>query len=426
MLVLVGIAICTILLTSPTLASAGYSKIYGNANEDDVLDMRDVTYIKLLIFGKKPATTFADANYDGKISMLDVGQTKLIILGKEKKLTLVDQADRTVTVNMPVERVICADLLDGITTLVQLGADDKIVGITEGIRKNGYGQLTNPDPGSWWTPLQIAAPGLKDPPTVGTWKVPNLEMMVSLKPDVIFVYCARNLDTPDRIRDKTGISTVCLSNLGGSSFANFDNLEIYRLVGWIVGRQNEAEDLISYIREKLEEITEVTADIPDSDKPRVYMVGWKPYLTRTPLYYGPIDMAGGINVAEGSEADFIMVDVSKEQIIALNPDIIVIHRVPTSKSHVWGNSVEEILADPDLQSINAVKNKRVYYTKGFCAGWDPATGLAETFYLAKLFHPDKFAYLDVEKEGNEILERFYGVEGLYTEMAERCEFYRWE
>jgi iron complex transport system substrate-binding protein len=94
-LVLIGIAVCAILLTSPVLASSGHSKIYGNANEDDVLDMRDVTYIKLVIFGKKPATTFADANYDGKISMLDVGQTKLIILGKEKLLTLIDQANRT-------------------------------------------------------------------------------------------------------------------------------------------------------------------------------------------------------------------------------------------------------------------------------------------------------------------------------------------
>jgi iron complex transport system substrate-binding protein len=68
-LVLVGIAVCVLLLASPVLASAGYSKIYGNANEDDVLDMRDVTYIKLVIFGKKPATDFADANYDGKISI---------------------------------------------------------------------------------------------------------------------------------------------------------------------------------------------------------------------------------------------------------------------------------------------------------------------------------------------------------------------
>jgi iron complex transport system substrate-binding protein len=89
-LVLVGMAIGIVLLTSPALACAGYSKIYGNANEDEVLDMRDVTYIKLVIFGKKPATTFADANNDGKISMLDIGQTKLIILGKEKMLTLVD------------------------------------------------------------------------------------------------------------------------------------------------------------------------------------------------------------------------------------------------------------------------------------------------------------------------------------------------
>jgi iron complex transport system substrate-binding protein len=82
MLVLIGIAACVMLLASPVLASAGYSKIHGNANGDDVLDMRDVTYIKLVIFGKKPATTFADANYDGKISMLDLGQTKLIILGR--------------------------------------------------------------------------------------------------------------------------------------------------------------------------------------------------------------------------------------------------------------------------------------------------------------------------------------------------------
>jgi hypothetical protein len=62
--------------------------IYGNANEDGTIDMRDTTYIKLVIFGKKPKTDLTDANYDGKVSMLDVGQTKLIILGMEKQLTV--------------------------------------------------------------------------------------------------------------------------------------------------------------------------------------------------------------------------------------------------------------------------------------------------------------------------------------------------
>ena len=53
-------------------------EIYGNANEDDIIDMRDVTYIKLVIFGKKPSTKFCDANYDGRVSMLDVVQTCLL------------------------------------------------------------------------------------------------------------------------------------------------------------------------------------------------------------------------------------------------------------------------------------------------------------------------------------------------------------
>ena len=428
MLVLIGIAACAILLTAPVLASASYSKIYGNANEDDVLDMRDVTYIKLVIFGKKPATTFADANYDGKISMLDIGQTKLIILGKEKELTLLDMADRVVTVDMPVERVVIADLLNGITKLIQLSAEDKIVGITETTKTYGYGQLINPKPDSWWTPLQLAAPELKDLPTVGTHVNPNLEAIISLKPDVGFVFCSMGMEIPNTIQDKTGVPVICISNPSGSTATEFDgSSELFRLVGWIVGRDNEAEDLISYTNDKLEEITRITLDMPDSEKPRVYMaVGQQEYLTQTLTHYDPINLAGGINVAEGAKTgSTVAASLSKEQIIAWNPDIILIHRVPTSKSHVWGNNKEAILTDPDLQTINAVKDQRVYYTKGLAACWDPATGIVETFYMAKLFHPDKFEDLDLEDDGNEILRRFYGVDGLYTEIAERCELYRW-
>ncbi len=77
------------------------SFIYGDANEDGDVNMRDVTYIKLVIFSKKPATDFSDANYDGEISMLDMAQTELIILDKERQLTLLDQRGRTVTIQMP-------------------------------------------------------------------------------------------------------------------------------------------------------------------------------------------------------------------------------------------------------------------------------------------------------------------------------------
>jgi iron complex transport system substrate-binding protein len=403
-------------------------KIFGNANMDGTIDEGDIEYVQGIIEGTNDETELADANYDGQIDEEDIAQIELIIGGEEEQLTLIDMADRVVTIEMPVERVVLADLLDGIDTLVQLGAEDKIVGIVEGIKTQGYGQLIDQQPSSWWTPLQEAAPDLKDLPTVGTIDNLNLEEIVSLKPDVIFAYGARGLDAANTIQEKTEIPTICLTNNGGSNWAKLDDdgLWSYRLIGWVVGKEDEAEELISYIDDRIGEITEITSEIPDSEKPRVYMAGWTTYLTMTPLNYDPIDLAGGMNVAKEAGETFFTVEVSKEQILAWNPEIIVIHRVPTSKSHVWGNSIDKILSDPDLQSIDAVKNNRIYYTKGFCYGWDPATGIVETLYLAKLFHPDKFEDLDVEAAGNDILEHFYGAEGLYTEMSERCEFYKWE
>ncbi|RJS80779.1 hypothetical protein CW713_07210 [Methanophagales archaeon] len=412
-IVLIGIAVCAMLLTSPVLANAGYSKIYGNANEDDVLDMRDVTYIKLVIFGKKPATDFADANYDGKISMLDVGQTKLIILGKEKKLTLLDQVDRAVTVPRPIERIALVGMLNSLRTLVQLGAADKIV-VTSTVVRSIYDE---PGKSKYFSPLHRAAPELEGLPRVD-YRDPSLEVILTLEPDVILSYGAYS--NPDKIQDGTGIPTVCSSKSTGGDLS----FEQHRLIGTVVGKEERAEELISYVNEKLDELRDVTSEIPKDEKPKVYLAH-RPGATglnKGMCRYDPIEIAGGINVF-GEDCIGASVEVSKEQIIKWNPDIILMGSNP-SKVHPL--SIEDVLSDPVLQTINAVKNKKVYYTKGCMIGWDPATVTTEAFYFAKLFHPDEFEDLDVEEECNEILERFYGVDGLYTEMAEKCDFYRWE
>jgi len=152
-------------------------------------------------------------------------------------------------------------------------------------------------------------------------------------------------------------------------------------------------------------------------------MGWgkitRPHMTEP----GPIEIAGGINVAADSGYGW-NVETTKEQVIEWNPDVILIHS--TGKSHFGGTLVEDVLSDTDLQSINAVKNGKVYYSKGGYIGRNPATGVTEVPYMAKLFYPDKFEDLDVEEEGNRILEEFYGVDGLYTWMQENCDLHRWE
>jgi iron complex transport system substrate-binding protein len=405
-LVLIGIAICAILLASPVLASAGYSKIYGNANEDDVLDMRDVTYIKLVIFSKKSATTFADANYDGKISMLDVGQAKLIILGKEKQLTLVDQVDRVVTVPRLVERVITLSP-EALRIIIALDAADKLVGTDFDSPK--YVFDTYPK----------VFPEGKKLPTVGAGSDPNLELIVSLKPDVVLAYGGMS-DYSEGINSiqNLGIPVVCVY-----SYKTWDKIfEEIEIIGIVLGKDKEAEELISYFTTKNAEVDEITSQIPDSEKPTVYLAFGSPITKRTPVVYEPVDLAGGILATRNIPPTWggTRADVSKEQIIAWNPDIILIQ-------HHWKTSeptVEDVLSDPDLQPINAVKNRRVYYTLSGLTFYmaDHPRVFTETLIMAKLFHSEKFEDLDLEKEGNEIFERFYHVDGLWTELGTELGF----
>ena len=420
-LVLVGIAICVILLTAPALASAGYSKIYGNANEDDVLDMRDVTYIKLVIFGKKPATTFADANYDGKISMLDIGQTKLIILGKEKELTLVDQADRTVTVPRPIERVVTVKP-DDTRIIVALGGCDKLVGVDRHMRIDYcicHG--ANYRPGEKFyiycpddSPCKHICGGkFEEYPDLGRGE--NVEVIVSLRPDILFAGLTGGRSAKN-LGEKTGVPAISTNPAGH----DFDKMcEHIEFMGTVLDKEEEAEELISFCEEKIDKVREITSEIPDDEKPKVYIaargVSVTKKITRTIGFYEPLNVAGGINVAKDCGSGTAAVDVSKEDIIKWNPDIII---MASRGEEGPEGTVDLILSDPDLETVNAVKNKSVYYTLyPYASGRPQDRNLVATMHLAKLFHPDKFEDLDVEEQGNEIYERFLGVDGLFTEYA---------
>ena len=413
MLVLVGIAVCAVLLTSPGLANADYSKIYGNANEDDVLDMRDTTYIKLVIFGKKPATDFADANYDGKISMLDVGQTKLIILGKEKELTLVDQADRVVTVPRPIERIVAVSP-NTVKTIIALGACDKLVATSECAKWcacYGYSAAVTAEEMPPICVATVCGGRLFELPEVSgtSMSLDNIELAVSLKPDLIF----DSSSSADATQEKTGTPTVVIISSGHDLDRMYKEFET---MGVVLEKEQEAEELISFVKEKVAKLEEVTSEIPESDKPRVFFATrihgtYIGRVTSTMGPYYPIDIAGGINVAKGISGSTVL----KEQIIAWNPDIIIVAYVAGAA----GDPVEMVLSDPDLQTVNAVKNKSIYYTSyAYCWGTPQDINFVAAFYLAKLFHPEKFEDLDVEKEGNEIFEAFLGVDGFYSEYAD--------
>ena len=145
-------------------------EIYGNANEDECIDMRDYTYTARIICWLEDETTFADANYDGRISVADMTQIGLIILGRESELTFVDAEGAAKTVSKPIEEIIALnpDCAEAVRTI---GAKDRIVGI------------------EWATVTRtVFFPEISELPSVGLGFMPDCEAILQMHPDILIAY----------------------------------------------------------------------------------------------------------------------------------------------------------------------------------------------------------------------------------------------
>jgi iron complex transport system substrate-binding protein len=244
--------------------------------------------------------------------------------------------------------------------------------------------------------------------------------VVQLNPDIIFTSPTEQ-QVPDSIQRSLGIPVAALASMG-----RFDRLlEEIALVGALTGLEERARELIRYFKERIQFVSGSIGPLSDAERPKTYLPFWSS-LVRTPIFYEPVNTAGGANVAQDllpSYLGTIGTVVSLEQIVKWNPEVILVQGsfLPRERQV----TVEGILGDGRLSSVRAVRNKRVYYTLGFWYWWDPAGVLAETLYLARLFHPEKFAGLDLEHEANAIFEAFYGKKGAFSELLNVLDFHDW-
>jgi len=377
--------------------------IYGNANEDDTIDMRDVTYTKLVIFGKKPETELADAYYDGEVDVLDVVQIKLIILGRESELTLIDSADRIVTVNKPVERVVIAYWMEAAMTLQSLKAEDTVVGVTDQVTVNG-----------------ILFPELSELPSVGLAPFSDYldyEKILELEPDVVLTGgAAVGGVSYDEIQEtieslNPDIVVLRFEYCYPSRYAD----EV-RKCGYIFDREEEAEELIDFIEEHLSTIDEKVSDIPRDERTKVYAEFFYDYNTggEGTLFNEYIEMAGGNNIF----SDILGYDyaVDPEAVIDRNPEVII-HNMggryagagyATDDVTALRNKRDEIMDRPGFANVPAVVSGRVYTTNSDVT--TTAISFVGVAYYAKWFYPELFEDLDPNAIHQEYLDRFLRID----------------
>jgi len=310
--------------------------------------------------------------------------------------TVKDELGRTVSIPQKVERVISLQP-EATRLIVALGCSEKLVGLDYFLIKFDplFGHLV---------------PKSRDLPIVAYEDTSvNVESVIRLDPDVIFA-SPYDAHIPDSLQTKTGKPVVAVSSLG-----HFDKLlNETLLIGRVLGKSARAEQLVGYFRDTTDRIDKVVRAIPQDRRPRAYLAFWS-MLTRTPVSYDPVNIAGGLNVARSLAPSYPGSDgavVSVENILSWDPDIILVHgNYAPAERQV---TVESVLGDRRLQSVKAVRDKRVFYTFGFWSWWDPAEVLVETLYLTKVFYPDLFRDLDLAREGNAIYKAVYGLENGYS------------
>ena len=376
--------------------------VYGNANEDDTIDMGDVVYTKLAIFGKKPKTELCDAKYDGRINVLDVIQTKLIILGKEKEITIVDSLDRIVTVKKPLKRIIPTHP-PAIEMLRSLKVPkDIIVAI-----------------GTWPTPLDpVFFPEFSDVPCIGTGWNPDVEAILELNPDLVVLTAlfGRLKPTAD-VLESADIPAVAFA-LNFQTTGRFHQEEVEKL-GYIFDK-DEADEYLDWREKTLNLIKERVEKIPEEDKPKVYFA---PSFKKGVYYiFGQrayITEAGGKDIFADQPGNYMSVD--SEAVMERNPDIIV--RVAPCTAGGYGVDAddtaelkalrEEIMSRPELQNVKAVKDGKIHIISVPLVSFFAASGCRQFLqiaYQAKWFHPELFEDLNPKAIHQEYLTRFQGLD----------------
>jgi len=296
-------------------------------------------------------------------------------------VTLTDHAGRSVTIEAQPEKIVSGYYISS-TLLISLGLEDKMIGIE-----------TNAKSRSIYT---LAAPQLLELPGVGTAKEFDIEGCAALNPDLVIV----PLKAKDAAAtlEELGITVLVINPENDQLLA-----ETIAMVGTAAGVTDESTALQAYIDDKN---TELAALVQDLDKPTIYLGGNSAFLSTSgaQMYQNTlIENAGGTNAA-AELADTYWAEVSYEQLLAWNPEYIIL--APAAEY-----TIESVLSDPKLADLTAVQEGKVYQMPNTLESWDspiPASILG-SLWLASVLHGDVYGQETFEADVIRFYQSFYDV-----------------
>ncbi len=244
---------------------------------------------------------------------------------------------------------------------------------------------------------------------------PDAEALLAVHPDVIFSLYTSDSAAMDELQNKTGVPVVVCS-YGKTEAFDTAITQSLTLMGEILGRQERAKTVTDYIESIRTDLDRRTRDIPDAEKPTVYLGCQSNYGTHglgsSTAGYALFDAVHARNVLDEAGYSGYQKALDTETLLTLDPEIMIIDAGGLALF------LEEYKKDPTVyDSMRAVKTGEIYLQMPYNAYYtNLEIAFADAYFIGKTLYPDAFADVDAAQKFDEFSRALLG-EDCYKTVA---------
>lgn len=213
----------------------------------------------------------------------------------------------------------------------------------------------------------------------------NAEEILALKPDLVIIADWWKLEILQTLRD-LGLNVYVYKTPYSLNEVKDTIMEVAK----VVGEEEKGKKVVKDYEGKLNKITAVVNKVPKSERKKIVALTFNgSFGSRGSLYDDMCKQAGVINaLADVPKGETGL--LSKEEIVRMNPDVILLPTWQMPGANVETQAKSEILEDPALQTVKAIKKQDIVEVPGrsiYCVSHYAADGV---MLIAKGAYPNYF------------------------------------
>lgn len=310
-------------------------------------------------------------------------------------VNVTDMANRTVEIPATINKAVATS--PPMTTIMYMLAPDKLSAVNF--------QWTEEE-------MEFVPTQYQNYPVVGGWfgsQQGNYEEFIASEPNLIVESIdegmGSDLSEIEERQEKFGSIPVV---------AVEDNTDVTKMgesilfMGTILGEEDKSQSLVDFNNRYLDIVQQKAASIPDDQRKTVYYAQGNDGLQTDPsgsAHAQLINLCGGINVADTEFSNSSTTQVSIEQVLNWNPDVII-----TTDPDFYN----KVFDDSNWQNVKAVQDGEVYLSPQSPFKWfdrpPGANVIIGVPWTAKILYPDQFSEIDMIDATQEFYSEFYHVD----------------